>query len=709
MTRPAAEPLTVVMLAIASGAGALSMVELVQPGSWLTPTMLVLAATGAILVLGRWRLESRWLPSILGLLGGGYLTTALFTEGQGWAAPLPSLAAPGQVVELFRAGAHDAATTTAPVADSPGLALAITSGALITLLLAELMAGGAQAPAWSGLPLLLPWVPTAALGATAPTPAFVVAAGGYLAVLVLHAAPGGGSGARRRSGWASAAVTAALAVVLALVAAPAVSHLPVPTWQIPGGSGGSTRLDLGLDVRDHLTRGADDVVIRYQADDPDEIGPLHLVTLTEFSGRQWEASADEGDTTPVADDVLWPAPAADGDGHRMRVDMLDLAQGRLALPAEPRRLEVDGDWFYHAARDEVLGAAAAPLQYEAEIYPRELSPHTLNEVPLAESPDPEALRVPDTGHREQIEALTERVVTAAQAATPYQQAVAIQDHLRHDSHFTYDLQVDPARTDDAVWDFLGSGRGYCVQFATAMVVMARTLGIPARLAVGFLDGEQGEDGAVEITGHRAHTWPQLYFSGVGWVRFEPTPPERTGSPPSWAAGMPADENAEAGMTPQTPTQTPEPRPSRASSQELGSTSGSGSGNSDDAWWPMLALLGGLGLIGSWWRFRRRRSGEVETAWRDVRRAARTVGRAPPSETPRAMTGRLRLPDRAQSDLARLAEAVEQQRYARPGAEAPRPETVRSWRAQILRALRRTRSPEASGSVESRHRHVGGRR
>src|SRR5699024_9124488 len=112
--------------------------------------------------------------------------------------------------------------------------------------------------------------------------------------------------------------------------------------------------------------------------------------------------------------------------------------------------------------------------------------------------DPQLLDVPDTGHQEQIAALTERIIASAGAQTPYEQAVAIQDHLRHDSHFTYDVEVDPARTSDAVWDFLGSGRGYCVQFATAMVVMARTQGIPARMAVGFLEGEEGADGEVEV-------------------------------------------------------------------------------------------------------------------------------------------------------------------------------------------------------------------
>jgi hypothetical protein len=94
--------------------------------------------------------------------------------------------------------------------------------------------------------------------------------------------------------------------------------------------------------------------------------------------------------------------------------------------------------------------------------------------------------------------------------------------------------VDPARSDDAVWDFLGARTGYCVQFATAMTVMARTLDIPARLAVGFLPGTRAESGEYVVTGRESHAWPELYFPDAGWIRFEPTPRVQSGAPPIWA-------------------------------------------------------------------------------------------------------------------------------------------------------------------------------
>ena len=74
--------------------------------------------------------------------------------------------------------------------------------------------------------------------------------------------------------------------------------------------------------------------------------------------------------------------------------------------------------------------------------------------------------------------------------------------------------------------------GYCEQFAAAMAAMGRVLGIPSRVVVGFLDGTTQEDGRILYTSDDRHAWPEMYFTGVGWVRFEPTPGSRAGATPS---------------------------------------------------------------------------------------------------------------------------------------------------------------------------------
>jgi transglutaminase-like putative cysteine protease len=107
--------------------------------------------------------------------------------------------------------------------------------------------------------------------------------------------------------------------------------------------------------------------------------------------------------------------------------------------------------------------------------------------------------------------------------TPFEKALAIQDYLRS-SAFKYNLNVPSLSTGgNQLRRFLLSVReGYCEQFAVAMAVMARIVGIPSRVAVGFTPGvPQGQ--RFEVGSKDSHAWPELYFPGVGWVRFEPTP------------------------------------------------------------------------------------------------------------------------------------------------------------------------------------------
>ena len=72
-------------------------------------------------------------------------------------------------------------------------------------------------------------------------------------------------------------------------------------------------------------------------------------------------------------------------------------------------------------------------------------------------------------------------------------------------------------------DFLNKKRGFCQQFAGAFAVMAREVNLPSRVVVGFVPGDKQPDGSYSVTWHDAHAWPEVFFQGTGWVRFEPTP------------------------------------------------------------------------------------------------------------------------------------------------------------------------------------------
>lgn len=111
-------------------------------------------------------------------------------------------------------------------------------------------------------------------------------------------------------------------------------------------------------------------------------------------------------------------------------------------------------------------------------------------------------------------------------ATPYEKTIAVQQYLSQ--NYTYNL--NPPQNDsneDFVKYFLfESKEGYCTYYATAMVLMLRTLGIPARYVEGYLvqgEGEKVKDQIKRtVLDSNAHAWPEVYFDGVGWLPFEPT-------------------------------------------------------------------------------------------------------------------------------------------------------------------------------------------
>ena len=108
------------------------------------------------------------------------------------------------------------------------------------------------------------------------------------------------------------------------------------------------------------------------------------------------------------------------------------------------------------------------------------------------------------------------------ATSPFAKALALQNYFRSPA-FTYSLTVPAGQGVDSVDAFLRARIGYCEQYASAYAAMARFLGLPARVAVGFTPGEQDANGVWHVRGEYAHAWPEVYLAGAGWVRFEPTP------------------------------------------------------------------------------------------------------------------------------------------------------------------------------------------
>ena len=127
-------------------------------------------------------------------------------------------------------------------------------------------------------------------------------------------------------------------------------------------------------------------------------------------------------------------------------------------------------------------------------------------------------------------ALATQIVTTAGAHTSYDQAMAIQSYLRT-LRYNESISGAPAGVDPVDWFLFTQREGYCDYYASSMVVMLRSLGVPARWVQGYAGGALNTaQGVFEVRENIAHSWPEVYFSGFGWERFEPTPASYTALP-----------------------------------------------------------------------------------------------------------------------------------------------------------------------------------
>ncbi len=135
---------------------------------------------------------------------------------------------------------------------------------------------------------------------------------------------------------------------------------------------------------------------------------------------------------------------------------------------------------------------------------------------------------------------SEATAITAGLTTDYDRALALQDHFRA---FQYSLELSP-RVGDPVEQFLDEQIGFCQQFSGTFALMARELGIPARVAIGYTWGDkvEGEENLYQIKGRHAHAWPEVWLGEYGWVAFEPTP--NRGAPAGQAyTGQPASQDS----------------------------------------------------------------------------------------------------------------------------------------------------------------------
>lgn len=552
-----------VCAALATLAAACALLPLVERAAWILQAALLLAVQTAVGVLGRRVPLARPLTVAAQAVAGLLLLTVVFAGSQAIGGLLPGPDAFREFGQLVQEGAEDVGRYAIPAPATTGIRLLLVGGVLVVGLIVDALAVtyGAAAPA--GLPLLALYSVAAGLAKDGTDWLwFLVAAAGYLVLLLAEGRDrlarwgrvfGGGAGG---SGFAPAGSVpapvrtgrriGALVLGIALVVPALLPTMDSGLLDSPGrgsgagaGDGGVTSVKPLVALQDNLKQPVNREVMRYRTSTGNTRDLyLRIVALDKFDGSSWRSS--ERRLTELPDEL--PAPA--GLAPDVRADLVNTsvaasgsyAQNYLPLPYPAERVRAEGRWRYEPEGRALVGdrgQTTRGLRYQVSSLLVEPTAEQLTEAP---APPTQVLReyteVPSS--LPSVVARTAREVTAG-SANAYQQAVRLQDWFAVDGGFRYDTEVESGTGGQAIAKFLKDKRGFCVHYSFSMAAMARTLGIPARVAVGFMPGTPQADGSVSVGSKDAHAWPELYFEGAGWTRFEPTPSR--GSAPEYTVSQ----------------------------------------------------------------------------------------------------------------------------------------------------------------------------
>ncbi len=535
----------------------LSFIPIVQGSLWWLAGATM--ATAAVLATAAGRRLGMPNPAaaLLGLTTIPLLATAFDGEGRGIALILPTAESSDAVMRAVLAAVAQISTDSVPAMPTEGILLIVAIGFALAAIIVDTVAVGYRAPLGAMLvPLALAVVPGKALRTDTSGVLLVAVA---LAVLAVIAAD-----RRRRllpARVAGLGVAAAGATVLALLVQ---LVLPVPYVEDAGAAPGplfGAGVDPLIRLGQNLRQGADTPVLSYTTTSTQPVY-LRLAVLERFSGTTWRPNDADGNR-----DLLRP-PAAAGLSTaavtpvttRVSAASPGSITERLPLPYPATSVQVPGRFAWDERGLTLVRRVDVTPVTDYTVQSNDVRA-TAAQLRAATSPSPagddQSLDLPAT--------VPGRITSTAAAwtkgaATPYAEALAIQNHLTS-TDFRYD-EATPAQQNYngdglAVIDkFLQVKAGYCIHYASTMAVMARVLKIPARVVVGYQPGvrEAGPTARFAVSSNDLHAWPELYFAGIGWTRFEPTPgrgdvPAYAPLPSSAAAASADPKASQASATP----------------------------------------------------------------------------------------------------------------------------------------------------------------
>jgi len=521
-------------------------------------------ATGAVVIVACAASMSgvRPLRAVAGL--ASYLAAlllylnVLLAAGRSFLAVVPTPGSVHRLATLVSAGTS-AANYQPPVAGHHGVLLLAAGSIGLVAVVVDFLAVRLHRPAIAGLPLLVvymaPIATTAKVGGLDGAIAFLLAAAGYLTLLSSdgrYRLRGWGrvvtvwhySGEDERLGGPDMGVLAATGrrIGLAAVCTAMIAPLLLPglnLHQIFGGHSGSGGEHVSVSLpnpvaqlRGLLTRSSPERVLTYRTTADNAENYLQVYVLNYDAGAgDWDLIHPASGTT-VGTKALLPAPGL-ADGTPQIQVRTTITVPRLVgyssqihfLPAPywPMRITVPGSWHESAGTlmiysGDTIGSSLHYTVTSGDVQPTPAILGATQHVPAAIAAAYKGFKSPVTPRLTKIA----REVTHGQK-TAFGQAVALERWFLS-SRFRYSLRASLPNSPQGLLAFLTTDRqGYCQQFAFAMAVLARLIGIPSRVAVGYTAGQPRPGGTWAVTTADAHAWPELYFSGVGWLRFEPTP------------------------------------------------------------------------------------------------------------------------------------------------------------------------------------------
>ncbi|MEV0639787.1 DUF3488 and transglutaminase-like domain-containing protein [Streptomyces sp. NPDC050619] len=735
-----------------------ALLPLVEPATWILQAAFLLAVQTGVGAATRRVPLARPLTVAAQALVTLLLLTLTFAREQAFLGLIPGPEAFLHFADLLQQGSDDIARYAIPAPlESDGIRLMLVGGVLVIGLAVDLLAVTFRSAAPAGLPLLALYSVAAGLSdGGADWLWFLVAAAGYLLLLLAEGrerlsqwgrvfggasrtpgAESGGAVAPVRTGRRIGVVALGVALVVPL-ALPAMNGglLDGARTGVGSGSGRGGMINAVnplVSLRNNLNVDEDSQVLSLRTNTNDLSNLyLRIVSLDDFDGTTWGPS--RRDVTDVPDDEF-PAPIGlSSDVKRSEIETTisaagTYAQNWLPMPYPPSEVRVPGKWRYEPVGMTVVGDPGQTTRGATyQVKSLDIQP-TAEQLSSAPAP-PAALKREYTELPDSLPAVvgeTARKITAG-ATNAYEQAVALQDYFAVTGGFEYDTSVQVGSGPQAIARFLQDKEGFCVHFSFAMAAMARSLGIPARVAVGFAPGSPQADGSVSVGLKDAHAWPELYFEGVGWTRFEPTP--NRGSVPSYTVpDAPGSALPDAAQPSQSASTAPSPSASASESCTAEQKKVEGCESDSPAaglgkdtnfpWWSIagpwwyLKLLGwvlaGLAVLAiplspMLWRLRTRAvrlgghdrteaGAAVHTlaVWQELADTAWDFGISPDeSQTPRKAAARIvrlgHLDPAAAAAVHRVADAVEQVLYApRPRPTAGLTEDVR----KVVAGLRST--------------------